>query len=144
MERAAFLDETCAGDDAARAEAAWADLVERLRDADPAYWKAKLADTGPIGSIDDLELLPAVGFSADELRRIEQGQLSLSDDQVNRLLIAYGVASGALIPERSELIEVPERMARPSARARPISSAQVSAAAWSNGRMRVSKPKVSR
>lgn len=55
-------------------------------------------------TVDDLELLPAVGFSADELRRIEQGQLSLSDDQVNRLLIAYGVASGALIPERSELV----------------------------------------
>ena len=55
-------------------------------------------------TVDDLERLPAVGFAADELRQIEQGQLSLSDDQINRLMIAYGVGSGALVPERSELV----------------------------------------
>jgi len=46
----------------------------------------------------------ALGFSAGELRRIEQGKLLLSDDQVNRLMVAYGAGAGPVVPERSELI----------------------------------------
>jgi hypothetical protein len=46
-------------------------------------------------------LLP---FSPDELRRIEQGQLTLSDDQVHRLMSVYRAASGPVVPERSELV----------------------------------------
>lgn len=43
-------------------------------------------------------------FSPEELRRIEQGALMLSDDQVHRLMSVYSAPSGLLVPERSELV----------------------------------------
>ncbi len=55
-------------------------------------------------TIDELLNASALGFSSEELRGIEQGKLLLSDDQVNRLMVAYGAGSGPVIPERSELI----------------------------------------
>lgn len=55
-------------------------------------------------TIDELRERSGLALSADELRRIEQGQLSLSDDQIHRLMVAYDAGSGPLVPERSELI----------------------------------------
>lgn len=55
-------------------------------------------------TIDELVVASEVPFSADELRRIEQGQMPLSDDQVHRLMHAYEAQSGPVIPERSELV----------------------------------------
>ena len=55
-------------------------------------------------TIDELVVATELPFSADELRRIEQGQMPLSDDQVHRLMHAYEAQSGPVVPERSELV----------------------------------------
>ena len=55
-------------------------------------------------TLDELVVATEVPFSADELRRIEQGQMALTDDQVHRLMHAYEAQSGPVIPERSELV----------------------------------------
>ena len=55
-------------------------------------------------TIDELVVASEIPFSADELRRIEQGQMPLSDDQVHRLMHAYEAQSGPVVPERSELV----------------------------------------
>lgn len=55
-------------------------------------------------TVEELCLETGLPFSADELRRIEQGQLTLSDDQVHRLMTAYQASSGPLVPDRSELV----------------------------------------
>lgn len=55
-------------------------------------------------TIDELVVATELPFSADELRKIEQGQVALSDDQVHRLMHAYEAQSGPVIPERSELV----------------------------------------
>ncbi|MEM7285318.1 MAG: helix-turn-helix transcriptional regulator [Actinomycetota bacterium] len=55
-------------------------------------------------TIDELVVATEIPFSTDELRRIEQGQMPLSDDQVHRLMHAYQAQSGPVVPERSELI----------------------------------------
>lgn len=55
-------------------------------------------------TVDEVAVAAELPFSADELRRIEQGQMALSDDQVHRLMQAYGAQSGPIVPERSELV----------------------------------------
>ncbi len=55
-------------------------------------------------TVEELCIASALPFSPDEIRRIEQGQLTLTDDQVTRLMRAYGVSPGELVPDRSELV----------------------------------------
>ncbi len=55
-------------------------------------------------TIDELRVQSDLPFSAAELRQIEHGKLALTDDQVNRLMAAYGAVSGTLVPDRSELV----------------------------------------
>ncbi len=55
-------------------------------------------------TIEELRVQAELPFSAAELRAIEQGSLALSDDQVNRLMVAYGAGCGLVVPERSELV----------------------------------------
>ncbi len=55
-------------------------------------------------SLDDLAGATGLGLSGAELLRIERGKVALTDDQVNRLLEAYGVSPGDVVPERSELV----------------------------------------
>lgn len=55
-------------------------------------------------TIDELQLETRLPFSADELRRIEQGELPLNDNQINRLLQAYGAGAGPVVPERTDLV----------------------------------------
>lgn len=46
----------------------------------------------------------APGFSTEELRRIEQGNLALDDGQIARLVRLYRADAGSVVPERSELV----------------------------------------
>lgn len=55
-------------------------------------------------TLDELSVETNLPFSVQELRRIEQGQLALSDDQVQRLMHAYRASNGPVLPERSELV----------------------------------------
>ncbi len=55
-------------------------------------------------TVDEIVTVADIPFSADELRRIEQGQVGLTDDQVHRLMAAYRAYSGPVVPERSELV----------------------------------------
>lgn len=55
-------------------------------------------------TIDELVVAAEIPFSVDELRRIEQGQMALTDDQVHRLMHAYEAQSGPVVPQRSELV----------------------------------------
>lgn len=55
-------------------------------------------------TIEEMHVRSAVGFSPDELRRIEQGQLALTDSQINRLLRAYNAGAGPIVPERTDLV----------------------------------------
>jgi Helix-turn-helix domain len=43
-------------------------------------------------------------FSADELRAIEQGELTLDDDEIDALVGLYGVERDVLVPDRHELV----------------------------------------
>ncbi|MGI9623120.1 MAG: helix-turn-helix domain-containing protein [Acidimicrobiales bacterium] len=62
-------------------------------------------------TVDEIRAASELGFSNEDLRDIEQGQLALSDSQVQRLLAAYNAASGSLVPERSTLIVDADRRA---------------------------------
>ena len=55
-------------------------------------------------TIEELRARAELGFSADEIRQIEQGQRALSDEQINRLTMAYRLGTGEIVPERSELV----------------------------------------
>lgn len=55
-------------------------------------------------TVEELCVATHLPFDPDELRRIEQGRLSLTDDQVTRLMVAYEAFTGPVVPERSELV----------------------------------------
>lgn len=55
-------------------------------------------------SLEEFVVTREPGFGPEELRRIELGRASLTDDQINRLMRIYGAGAGSVVPERSELV----------------------------------------